>query len=183
MFCLSSRKLAAMFLPKTETAIPVFVPDPEASYQAYMMKQLPEGLWTTSICECYEDLSNCFFTCLCPCITMGQNSEIVNRGEISCTWASLLHVATGVVLFGWIFGSTNRTSLRQHFSLPESPLPDWSTHLLYMRCALCQEHRELRTRGADPSLGWEGNVTKWKEEAMTPPIVVHRMACLYRTQK
>lgn len=59
MFCLSSRKLAAMFLPKTETAIPVFVPDPEASYQAYMMKQLPEGLWTTSICECYEDLSNC----------------------------------------------------------------------------------------------------------------------------
>ncbi|WRX16009.1 PLAC8 motif-containing protein - like 10 [Theobroma cacao] len=152
MFCLSSRKLAAMFLPKTETAIPVFVPDPEASYQAYMMKQLPEGLWTTSICECYEDLSN------------------------SCTWASLLHVATGVVLFGWIFGSTNRTSLRQHFSLPESPLPDWSTHLLYMRCALCQEHRELRTRGADPSLGWEGNVTKWKEEAMTPPIVVHRMA-------
>ncbi|XP_022775904.1 protein PLANT CADMIUM RESISTANCE 12-like [Durio zibethinus] len=164
-----------MFLPKTETAIPVFSPDPETSpYRAYM-RQLPEGLWTSSICECYEDLSNCFFTCFCPCITMGHNSEIINRGEISCRSASLLHLATGAVLFGWIFGWKNRTRLRQHFSLPESPLPDWCTHLLCMWCALCQEHRELQTRGADPNLGWEGNVARWNKNGMTPPIVVPRL--------
>ncbi|XVF86038.1 hypothetical protein PTKIN_Ptkin17bG0168600 [Pterospermum kingtungense] len=157
-----------MFLSKPETAataIPVFSPDPESthSYQAYM-KRLPEGLWTTGI-----------FTCICPCITMGKNSEIINRGEISCRLGSLLHLATGVVFFGWIFGSKNRANLRRHFSLPESPLPDWSTHLLCMWCALCQEHRELRNRGADPALGWEGNVAKWNKDGVTPPIVVPRM--------
>ncbi|MBA0621166.1 hypothetical protein Godav_006812 [Gossypium davidsonii] len=162
-----------MFLHKPETAIPVFRPDTEDSpFRAYMTTQLPEGLWTTGLCECYGDVPNCnrLFTSICPCITMGRNSEIINRGEIckptvvstkfgsgvilpACRSASLLHLATGVVLFGWIFGSKNRTKLRQHFSLPESPLPDWCAHLLCMWCTLCQEHRELRTRGADPSLG------------------------------
>ncbi|KAG8475685.1 hypothetical protein CXB51_032402 [Gossypium anomalum] len=168
-----------MFLHKTETAIPVFRPDTEDSpFRAYMTTQLPEGLWTTGLCECYGDVPNCLFTSICPCITMGRNSEIINRGEISCRSASLLHLATGVVLFGWIFGSKNRTKLRQHFSLPESPLPDWCAHLLCMWCTLCQEHRELRTRGADPSLGWEGNLSKWLKDGLTPPIVVPRMVTL-----
>ncbi|KAK8657614.1 hypothetical protein V6N13_035844 [Hibiscus sabdariffa] len=155
-----------MLLHRPEAAAaPVFRPDPESSSYRAHMKPLPEGLWTTG-----------FFTCICPCITMGQNSEIINRGEIACRSASLLHLATGVVLFGWIFGSKNRRKLREHFSLPETPLPDWATHLLCMWCTLCQEHRELRTRGADPSLGWEGNLSKWMKDGVTPPIVVPRMA-------
>ncbi|KAL4346468.1 hypothetical protein GQ457_17G016260 [Hibiscus cannabinus] len=171
-----------MFLHKHEASVPVLRPNPETSSYREYMKPLPEGLWTTGICECYGDVSNCkhrkfrLFTGICPCVTMGRNSEIVNRGEIACRSASLIHLASGVVLFGWIFGSKNRRKLRQHFSLPESPLPDWSTHLLCMWCALCQEHRELRTRGADPSLGWEGNLAKWMKDGMTPPIVVPRMA-------
>ncbi|KAK5776935.1 hypothetical protein PVK06_044900 [Gossypium arboreum] len=46
-----------MFLHKPETAIPVFRPDTEDSpFRAYMTTQLPEGLWTTGLCECYGDV-------------------------------------------------------------------------------------------------------------------------------
>ncbi|KAK8511868.1 hypothetical protein V6N12_000906 [Hibiscus sabdariffa] len=82
-----------MFLHKHEASVPVLRPNPETSSYREYMKPLPEGLWTTGICECYGDVSNCLFTGICPCVTMGRNYEIVNRGEI------------GVVLFGWIFGS------------------------------------------------------------------------------
>ncbi|KAE8661404.1 Detected protein of unknown function [Hibiscus syriacus] len=71
-----------MFLHKNEASTPVFRPDPETSSSRAYMKPLPEGLWTTGICECYGDAYNCLFTGICPCITMGQNSEIINRGEI-----------------------------------------------------------------------------------------------------
>ncbi|KAK8604414.1 hypothetical protein V6N13_099356 [Hibiscus sabdariffa] len=71
-----------MFLHKHEASVPVLRPNPETSSYREYMKPLPEGLWTTGICECYGDVSNCLFTGICPCVTMGRNSEIVNRGEI-----------------------------------------------------------------------------------------------------
>ncbi|GLT91773.1 hypothetical protein SLE2022_096460 [Rubroshorea leprosula] len=156
--------------------IPVFRPKPEeAAYHPAYMRQISEGLWTTGLCDCWEDPSNCFFTMFCPCITLGRNSEIINRGEMLCRKATHLHIATGVLLFGWIFGWSNRKTLRQHFSLPETPFPDCCSHVFCMWCALCQEHRELQNRGAYPFLGWERNVEKWRKDGLTPPIVVPQM--------
>lgn len=58
--CYCLEQSAVMFLHKPETAIPVFRPDPEASpFRGYMTTQLPEGLWTTGLCECYRDVPNC----------------------------------------------------------------------------------------------------------------------------
>ncbi|KAK6921142.1 PLAC8 motif-containing protein [Dillenia turbinata] len=36
--------------------------------------------WTTGLCGCCEDPANCLITCCCPCITFGQNVEIIDRG-------------------------------------------------------------------------------------------------------
>ena len=36
-------------------------------------------------------------------------------------------------------------------------LSNFGTHCNYDCCALCQEHREFRSRGLDPSLGWEAD--------------------------
>ncbi|MBA0805716.1 hypothetical protein Gohar_005208 [Gossypium harknessii] len=88
-----------MFLHKPETAIPVFRPDTEDSpFRAYMTTQLPEGLWTTGLCECYGDVPNCLFTSICPCITMGRNSEIINRGEICKPTVVSIKFGSGVIL-------------------------------------------------------------------------------------
>ncbi|KAG8382924.1 hypothetical protein BUALT_Bualt05G0130400 [Buddleja alternifolia] len=40
----------------------------------------PEGQWTTGFFDCGDDRSNCVKTCFCPCITMGQIIEIIDRG-------------------------------------------------------------------------------------------------------
>ncbi|KAF3789509.1 hypothetical protein EJ110_NYTH18148 [Nymphaea thermarum] len=53
----------------------------------------------------------------------------------------------------FILSCTYRTRLRERFNLPEDPFPDLLTHLLCEPCALCQEYRELRYRGLDPSIG------------------------------
>ena len=46
-----------------------------------------------------------------------------------------------------------RSKLRAKYGLIEDPAPDWLTHWLFEWCALCQEYRELKNRGLDPSIG------------------------------
>ena len=33
------------------------------------------GQWTSSFCGCFDDVAICCITCVCPCITYGQNSQ------------------------------------------------------------------------------------------------------------
>ncbi|KAK1264403.1 Protein PLANT CADMIUM RESISTANCE 8 [Acorus gramineus] len=49
--------------------------------------------------------------------------------------------------------SVYRGRLRQRFNLVEAPTEDWIAHAFCPCCALCQEFRELKNRGIDPSLG------------------------------
>ncbi|EEF33255.1 hypothetical protein RCOM_0353690 [Ricinus communis] len=37
------------------------------------------------------------------------------------------------------------------------------------------EYRELKNRGADPSIGWQANVDKWNREGLNPPFVTPGM--------
>ncbi|XP_021910202.1 protein PLANT CADMIUM RESISTANCE 12 [Carica papaya] len=154
---------------------PIFTPaSPTLQDQPYA-KQLPQGLWTTGLCDCCDDPFICLQASVCPCITFGQNSEIINRGTTTCLRSTMIHIAMGVVLCGWLYGCANRSRLREHFALPEEPCPDYCTHIFCLPWALSQEHRELKNRDADPSLGWQGNVEKWSKEKTTPPIVVPGM--------
>lgn len=54
---------------------------------------------------------------------------------------------------GWYYASKYRAKLRHQYSLPEEPCADGAIHFFCCPCALSQEHRELKHRGLDPSLG------------------------------
>ncbi|KAK9277786.1 hypothetical protein L1049_007333 [Liquidambar formosana] len=157
------------FNPKSVSPPPPSFPPPQ--------KQFPEGQWSTGLYDCCDDPSNCFITCCCPCITFGRIAEIVDRGAISCKVAGLIYYALGTVGCGWLYGCTYRSKLRGLFSLPEDPCTDCLLHWCCCVCSLCQEYRELKNRGTDPSIGWQGNVEKWKRDGLTvPPIAAPAMA-------
>ncbi|KAJ0256243.1 Protein PLANT CADMIUM RESISTANCE 12 [Hirschfeldia incana] len=137
--------------------------------------ELPQGLWTTGLCDCHQDGHICVQTAIMPCISFAQNTEIVNRGTIPCMNAGLIHLALGFVGCCWLYAFPNRSRLREHFALPEEPCGDFWVHLFCTPCAICQESRELKNRGADPSISWLSNVEKWSREKVTPPIVVPGM--------
>nr|GEW28892.1 auxilin-like protein [Tanacetum cinerariifolium] len=50
----------------------------------------------------------------------------------------------------------------------EQPCNDVFVHCCCEFCALCQEYRELKNRGFEPSLGWEGNFMM--QEVVMPPV-------------
>ncbi|KAL6281569.1 hypothetical protein ACE6H2_018450 [Prunus campanulata] len=52
---------------------------PPHAAAAYGYQQGPPQ-WTTGLCGCFEDPSNCLMTCCCPCVTFGQNAEIIDKG-------------------------------------------------------------------------------------------------------
>ncbi|KAK4595191.1 hypothetical protein RGQ29_013572 [Quercus rubra] len=116
----------------------------------------PEGQWSTGICGCFEDVTSCFVTCWCPCITFGRIAEIVDQGGISCFRATrncycLAHLL-GIGACA-LYTCTYRSKLRAHYSLPPKPGPDICVHCCCLYCALCQEYRELKNRGLDPEGG------------------------------
>ncbi|GKC97516.1 PLAC8 motif-containing protein [Tanacetum coccineum] len=112
------------------------------------------GAWTTGLCGCSEDCSVCCFTCCCPCIAFGRIAEIVDKGNNDA-----------VIPFNMeIIGSADmkKQLAVQHYMLPARPCHDCLVHCCCLYCALCQEYRELKNRGIDPSLGWQG--------ALKPPV-------------
>ncbi|XP_059452365.1 protein PLANT CADMIUM RESISTANCE 12-like [Corylus avellana] len=134
-----------------------------------------DGQWSTGLCGCCDDPLNYVITCCFPFITAGQIVEIVDGGNTSCLVGGLTYFALAYVGCGWVYSCTYRSKLRALFSLPEAPCADWLVHCCCCPCALRQEYRELRIRGADPSLGWQGNVEKWRRTGTTPPIVAPGM--------
>ncbi|BAT98981.1 hypothetical protein LR48_Vigan06g130500 [Vigna angularis] len=126
-----------------------------------------KGQWTTGLYDCWEDPSHCCFTWFCPCITFGQIAEIVDGGTIPKSAACCIYTHG----MSWLNGAIYRSKLRRLFSLPEEPYSDSFVHCCCCVCSLTQEFRELINRGINPSLGWEGNVEKWKREGVEPPIV------------
>lgn len=44
--------------------------------------------WSTGLCHCFDDPANCLVTSVCPCITFGQISEILNKGT-TCKYVNI----------------------------------------------------------------------------------------------
>ncbi|KAJ4843148.1 hypothetical protein Tsubulata_018573 [Turnera subulata] len=135
----------------------------------------PQGQWTTGLCDCCDDYENCWRTFFCSCVTFGRNAEIISAGATRRPTSCLLYCGMRLCRASSIYGAENRSNLRRLLSLPEVPWSDYCVHCFFSLCAHCQEHRELKNRGADPSLGWEGNVEKWQNEGLVPPVIVPRM--------
>ncbi|GER29872.1 protein PLANT CADMIUM RESISTANCE 9 [Striga asiatica] len=112
-----------------------------------------EGQWTTGLYDCCEDRS-------------------LSSGTAACIFAALKSVHCA-----WLYTSNYRAQLRALYKLPEAPCGDTVIHCCCCICATSQEYRELKNRGVDPSIGWEGNVDKWKQEgAVVPPFFPSNMA-------
>ncbi|KAJ0104692.1 hypothetical protein Patl1_19123 [Pistacia atlantica] len=142
-------------LPETDLLQP---PDPNPTGQ-------PGAAWKSGLFACCNNPCNALVTALLPCVTFGQVAEMVDDGNIACCTSIMLYMG---MCFGlcvgiglcckWKYGlckqtAEYRTKLRNKFNLAESPALDWVTHLCCHCCALCQEYRELQSRGFDPSLG------------------------------
>ncbi|XP_010487772.1 PREDICTED: protein PLANT CADMIUM RESISTANCE 7-like [Camelina sativa] len=116
-----------------------------------------ENQWTSGLFSCMDDVETTCLTFCCPCVTFGWIAE----GAVGCKRCGLSYVLRSfVVALPCLLSCTYRTKIRRKFGLPESPGSDCLTHCFCDRCALCQEYRELKNRGVDPSIGWDGNVQR-----------------------
>ncbi|KAL9245785.1 hypothetical protein vseg_019395 [Gypsophila vaccaria] len=125
--------------------------------------------WTTGICNCYDDWSNCCVTCFCPCITFGKIAEIVDRGRPGFSKSAIRYAITLVTLAAagpCLYSFVYRVNLRGQYRLHGSTFTDCLAHFLCEPCALCQEYRELKNRGFDMDIGWEANTERRNKERL-----------------
>ncbi|GKB89358.1 cell number regulator 10 [Tanacetum coccineum] len=147
---------------------------PMAQYATGVPPQLmvSNGKWSTGLCDCTDDVSNCCITCWCPCITFGQIAEIADRGTTSCGVHGALYTVIAVFTgCQWIYSCMFRSKMRQQYMLADEPCNDCILHCCCESCALCQEYRELKNRGFDMALGWNGNMARQNQGVAMPPFV------------
>ncbi|KAH9746253.1 protein PLANT CADMIUM RESISTANCE 2 [Citrus sinensis] len=112
-----------------------------------------EGPWSSGLCDCFSDCSTCCLTYWCPWITFGRIAEIVDQGSSSCGVNCALYF-----IIAWLTGCScllscgYRSKMRHQYMLKDSPCGDCLVHVFCELCALCQEYRELKSRGFDMSL-------------------------------
>ncbi|KAI4365836.1 hypothetical protein MLD38_021787 [Melastoma candidum] len=136
----------------TFTGVPIAQPNPHL------------GIWSTGLCGCFEDFSNCCITCWCPCVAFGQNAEVIDRGNTSCANAGCIYYLLGHFAFNAMYACTYRSKIRGQYSIPGDQCTDCCVHCCCPLCAICQEHRELVNRGLDPSIGWVANADKQNKQ-------------------
>ncbi|CAK9161501.1 unnamed protein product [Ilex paraguariensis] len=113
--------------------------------------------WSTGLFDCDQHQTNAVMTAFLPCVTFGQIAEVLDEGELTCPLGSFIYVLMMPALCSqWIMGSKYRTKLRKKYKLVEAPYEDVISHFFCPCCSLCQEFRELKNRGLDPALGWNG---------------------------
>ncbi|PNT76077.1 cell number regulator 11 [Brachypodium distachyon] len=115
------------------------------------------GEWSVGLFDCFGDFGTCCLTFWCPCVTFGRIAEIVDKGSTSCCMNGTLYVCLGTIGFHWLYSCTKRSAMRSQYNLQESPCMDCCVHLCCESCALCQEYKELETRGFNMAKGWEGS--------------------------
>ncbi|KAF3644070.1 protein PLANT CADMIUM RESISTANCE 12 [Capsicum chacoense] len=128
-----------------------------------------EGQWSSGLCDCFNDPINCVTTCFFPSITMGENAEIISKGETSCIAATTIYFLLCSIGCQGGYGFYYRSKLRKLLGLPKQTCKDNLVHGCCCFCAICQEHRELKVHGADPTIGWKANVENWRSRAVTIP--------------
>ncbi|KGN56202.1 protein PLANT CADMIUM RESISTANCE 8 [Cucumis sativus] len=123
----------------------------------YQANTVRGNVWSTGLFDCHEDETNAVMTAFLPCVTFGQIAEVMDQGELTCPLGSLIYALMMPALCSqWLMGSKYRTRLRERYNLVEAPYTDIISHVFCPCCSLCQEFRELRKRGLDPALGWNG---------------------------
>nr|XP_010932616.2 uncharacterized protein LOC105053222 [Elaeis guineensis] len=161
--------------PPPTTGIPIsstnqFYAQPgPATFHVHSQAPVP---WSTGLCHCFDDCSNCCISCFCPCITFGRIAEIVDKGSSSCGASGALYALIFcVTACSCLYSCFYRTKLRAQYSLRGSPCTDCLVHCFCEPCALCQEYRELKRRGFDMTVGWHANMERQGQAATLPPAI------------
>ncbi|XP_042485667.1 cell number regulator 10-like [Macadamia integrifolia] len=133
--------------------------------------------WSSGLCDCFTDLKSCCLTFWCPCVAFGQISEIVDEGSSSCVlngaiYALILYCTGGCQFW---YSCCYRSKMRGLYNLEEGPCGDCLVHFCCEPCAICQEYRELESRGFDVCIGWHANIAKKNRELAMPPVVQEGM--------
>ncbi|KDP38095.1 hypothetical protein JCGZ_04738 [Jatropha curcas] len=164
----------------TTTGIPVSTTSNSYYSSDISLESKNKEPWSSGLCDCFSDWRNCCITFWCPCVTFGQIAEIVDKGSSACGVNGALYTLIACVTgFACCYSCFYRGKLRQQHALKESPCGDCLVHCCCEYCALCQEYRELKTRGYDLSIGWHGNVERKNrslEMASVPPKVEEGMS-------
>ncbi|XP_004297458.1 PREDICTED: protein PLANT CADMIUM RESISTANCE 2-like [Fragaria vesca subsp. vesca] len=171
------------------TGIPVNSSDPYYSHPAHDNSHMPADAppyhhhlharapepWKSGLLDCFSDPKSCCLTFWCPCVTFGQIAEIVDKGSTSCGASGALYALIAFVTgCSCIYSCFYRSKMRQQYSLEESPCGDCLVHCFCEACALCQEYRELESRGFNMSIGWHGNMDARNHQVAmgsVPPMV------------
>uniref|UniRef100_A0A7N0ULZ3 Uncharacterized protein n=1 Tax=Kalanchoe fedtschenkoi TaxID=63787 RepID=A0A7N0ULZ3_KALFE len=126
--------------------------------------------WSSGLFDCFSDIGTCCLTCWCPCVTFGRIAEMADRGASPCGVSGALYTLicclTGC---SCMYSCFYRAKLRGQLFLDESPCADCCVHFCCEGCALCQEYRELKSRGLSMSIGWHGNVERQRRIASVAP--------------
>ncbi len=98
------------------------------------------------LCGCTKDCGICCYGCCCtPCL-FGSNAEKID-GK-SCVLMCCVYGITAHFHLCWLPHIYERRALRQKYNLKEDPsCGDFPTTLCCGPCALCQEAREMKSRG------------------------------------
>uniref|UniRef100_A0A453T8V9 Uncharacterized protein n=1 Tax=Aegilops tauschii subsp. strangulata TaxID=200361 RepID=A0A453T8V9_AEGTS len=106
-------------------------------------------------------------TCFCPCVAFGRIAHIVDKGTSSCCVRGTAYMLLAWVGLGCLCSCCYRSRMREQYGLKEKPCADCCVHFFCDPCALCQEYRELKSRGFDMSLGWHANIERMGKSAPT----------------
>ncbi|XP_018732830.2 cell number regulator 2 [Eucalyptus grandis] len=101
--------------------------------------------WSTGLCNCCDDFSS-------------------SCGVSSALYALMMCVTGCPCMYSCFY----RSKLRGQYFLQERPCTDCCVHCCCEECALCQEYRQLKSLGFDPSIGWHGNMERQRRLAMPP---------------
>ncbi|PRQ38015.1 putative PLAC8 motif-containing protein [Rosa chinensis] len=115
----------------------------------------------------------------CPCITFGRIAEIVDKGSPSCAVSGALYAFIAIVIgFPYCYSCSYRLKMREQYALDGNHCSDFLIHCFCETCALCQEYRELQSRGFNMAIGWDGNMDARNRKvamAPVPPMVEEGM--------
>ena len=130
-------------------------------------------MWSTDICDCCADCESCCITYFIPSITYGRNKErIEGVGNFMPDCCAFFWFHAFCKCFTSCLSYQSRTSIRQAYNLKDEPCGDCCTHFWCLACALCQEARELKLRGAtqaNPALSHVQTVAPPLQTMIPPP--------------
>merc|ERR1711977_523298 len=105
--------------------------------------------FSTGICDCCTDCESCRIGYFVPSILYGQNKEkIEGVGQFMPDCCAFFWIRLICGCFASCLSYQSRENIRNAYNLKPEPCGDCCTHLFCLRCALCQEARELKFRGA-----------------------------------